>query len=179
MLEKFESEERTEALEQEREAQRVQGELERRQERDKLFLNVWKRCELILASIKHHKYGFPFLKPVDSVRDQAPNYYEIIKCPMDLGTITGKMGTTTTTTLVKTESPGDKYTHPLQFKRDMDQVWVNCALYNPPNSYVGGMGNTLKGIFEKRWGEYRLDKAISDIDKQVLYYMFLLKNVFI
>lgn len=45
------------------------------------------QCHYILNRLKNHKSSFPFLTPVDEKRDGIANYYDIIKEPMDLGTV--------------------------------------------------------------------------------------------
>ena len=34
-----------------------------------------------------NKNAFPFLRPVDPISQSCPTYYDVIKNPMDLGTI--------------------------------------------------------------------------------------------
>ena len=38
----------------------------------------------------HHKWAGPFLQPVDPVALHIPDYFDIIKNPMDFGTIQGR-----------------------------------------------------------------------------------------
>lgn len=46
-------------------------------------------CKDILNELlsKHTAYAWPFLKPVDAQALQLNDYHEIIKYPMDLGTV--------------------------------------------------------------------------------------------
>ena len=41
---------------------------------------VWGRCDAILHTLKRQANAWPFLKPVDPVAAQAPDYYDIITC---------------------------------------------------------------------------------------------------
>ena len=41
---------------------------------------VWARCDAILHALKRQANAWPFLKPVDPVAAQAPDYYDIITC---------------------------------------------------------------------------------------------------
>lgn len=45
------------------------------------------QCHFILNQLKKHKSASPFLMPVDPKRDGIPNYFDIVKQPMDLSTI--------------------------------------------------------------------------------------------
>ncbi|XP_046555113.1 BRCA2-interacting transcriptional repressor EMSY-like [Haliotis rubra] len=62
-----------------------------------------------------------FTQPVDPA--DAPDYYSIVKKPMDFGTIRKKL-----------ESGG--YKDHEEFHQDMTLVKENCAVYNPPTSRV-------------------------------------------
>ena len=44
-------------------------------------------CVQILDSLMEDENVWPFLKPVDPVADHCPSYFDVIKNPMDLGTI--------------------------------------------------------------------------------------------
>ena len=46
-----------------------------------------KKCIGILKVLKNHKHGWVFSEPVDPVKLNIPDYLEIIKKPMDLGTV--------------------------------------------------------------------------------------------
>jgi hypothetical protein len=59
-----------------------------------------------------------FNKPVDPLADGCPDYFEIIKNPMDFGTI-------------KERLDSNFYLFANQFKADVELVFYNCFLYNP------------------------------------------------
>lgn len=46
-----------------------------------------KKSYKILQLLRKHKYSGPFLEPVDPYALNIPDYFDIIKEPMDLGTI--------------------------------------------------------------------------------------------
>ncbi len=48
---------------------------------------VMKQCQQILKALMTHKYGWPFNQPVDPVLLCIPDYFDVIKHPMDLGTV--------------------------------------------------------------------------------------------
>ncbi|XP_071084680.1 BRCA2-interacting transcriptional repressor EMSY-like isoform X1 [Haliotis cracherodii] len=62
-----------------------------------------------------------FTQPVDPA--DAPDYYSIVKKPMDFGTIRKKL-------------EGGGYKDHEEFHQDMTLVKENCAVYNPPTSRV-------------------------------------------
>lgn len=46
-----------------------------------------KHCQRVVVSLLSHRYASPFAAPVDAVRLNIPDYYTVIKNPMDFGTI--------------------------------------------------------------------------------------------
>lgn len=91
-----------------------------------------------LTSKKHFSINFPFLAPVDPVALNIPNYNEIIKVPMDLGTIQTKLA-------------NNQYENGDQFERDVRLVFSNCYIFNPEGTDVNMMGHRLESVFDKKW----------------------------
>ncbi|XP_073013259.1 transcription factor GTE10-like isoform X2 [Typha latifolia] len=56
---------------------------------------LMKECENLLKRLMSHKYGWVFNSPVDVVKLNIPDYYTIIKHPMDFGTIKTKVASDT------------------------------------------------------------------------------------
>ena len=46
-----------------------------------------KQCQVLLKTLMTHKFGWPFNQPVDPIALNIPDYFDVIKHPMDLGTI--------------------------------------------------------------------------------------------
>ncbi|KAJ2425327.1 hypothetical protein GGF41_002461, partial [Coemansia sp. RSA 2531] len=84
--------------------------------------------------------AYPFLEPVDPVAMNCPDYFTIIKDPMDLTTI-------------KTRLERDEYMSPLQFESDMRLMLRNCYAYNPPGHPVHEAGRALEAMFDSKWTE--------------------------
>lgn len=91
-----------------------------------------------MTSKKHYSINFPFLQPVDPVALNIPNYFEVVKVPMDLGTI-------------QTNLANNQYENGDDFERDVRTVFANCYLFNPPGTDVNTMGHRLEQVFNKRW----------------------------
>lgn len=91
-----------------------------------------------LTSKKHYNYNFPFLSPVDTVALNIPNYNDIVKEPMDLGTIQTKLA-------------NNQYENGEEFERDVRLIFKNCYLFNPEGTEVNMMGHRLEAVFEKKW----------------------------
>lgn len=46
-----------------------------------------RKCQDLLRQLLRHEHAWPFAKPVDPLALNIPDYFDIIKHPMDLGTI--------------------------------------------------------------------------------------------
>jgi transcription initiation factor TFIID subunit 2 len=90
----------------------------------------------LLDQLVKHPDAFPFLNPVDPIRDGCPDYFTRILNPMDLSTIRSKVGTYGTTAL---------------FLRDLDLMFSNCYTYNLPHSIVHQMGKRLEASMHELW----------------------------
>lgn len=94
-------------------------------------------CKSVLNAIYRHKFGFPFLTPVDPVALNIPDYFKIITNPMDFGTIKEKLYS-------------GKYNDLSEFIHDADLVFTNACTYNHPTSDVYVMAETLQKFFKKK-----------------------------
>jgi len=85
---------------------------------------------------KRHLSG-PFCEPVDCEKYQIPDYPEIIKHPMDLGTI-------------KENILGHYYKRLNDVWADIDLVWDNCRAYNGPYHRFTIKANALAELVHAR-----------------------------
>ncbi|WVZ07233.1 hypothetical protein V8G54_020579 [Vigna mungo] len=99
---------------------------------------LMKDCEVLLKRLMTHQYGWVFNTPVDVVKLNLPDYFSIIKRPMDLGTVKSKIG-------------AGAYAGPLEFADDVRLTFSNAMTYNPPGNDVHLMADTLSKFFELRW----------------------------
>ncbi|KAI5169720.1 hypothetical protein PAEPH01_0941 [Pancytospora epiphaga] len=86
-----------------------------------------KRLSNILEDLKKSENAVIFLKKVS--KKEAPNYYDIIKHPMDLGTMTRKLLS---------------YKNISEFKADLDLIWNNCIEYNTEEYFIRCAENMRK-----------------------------------
>lgn len=99
-----------------------------------------KSCNEILKELfskRHSGYAWPFYKPVDADLLGLHDYHDIIKKPMDLGTVKRKMD-------------GRGYKSAPEFAADVRLIFTNCYKYNPPDHDVVAMGRKLQDVFEMR-----------------------------
>ncbi|ELW72633.1 Bromodomain testis-specific protein [Tupaia chinensis] len=93
-----------------------------------------RHCNEILKEMlakKHLSYAWPFYNPVDVNALGLHNYYDIVKNPMDLGTIKRKMD-------------NQEYKDAYEFAADVRLMFMNCYKYNPPDHEVVSMARMLQ-----------------------------------
>ncbi|KAK3689874.1 hypothetical protein B0T22DRAFT_181281 [Podospora appendiculata] len=97
---------------------------------------LYEAVEKVLSELKAHtEYSTPFLNRVNK-RD-APDYYNFIKQPMDLGTMTKKL-------------KGLQYKSKADFVTDLNLIWDNCLKYNQDMGHpLRRMANGMRKEAEK------------------------------
>uniref|UniRef100_A0A2L2YDA5 Bromodomain-containing protein 2 n=1 Tax=Parasteatoda tepidariorum TaxID=114398 RepID=A0A2L2YDA5_PARTP len=111
-----------------------------------------KYCNVVLKELfakKHGGYAWPFYKPVDAKLLDLPDYHEVIKHPMDLGTIKKKLD-------------NHEYKSPDEFAGDVRLIFTNCYKYNPPDHEVVAMARKLQDVFEMKYAKMPDDAALND-----------------
>ena len=102
-----------------------------------------KYCNQLLKELfskRHLEYAWPFYKPVDVKGLGLVDYFEIIREPMDMGSVRAKL-------------EGREYSSPGEFAADMRLIFTNCYKYNAPDSDVVFMAKKLEEAFEIRFAK--------------------------
>ncbi|XP_071803239.1 histone acetyltransferase KAT2A-like [Asterias amurensis] len=100
---------------------------------------VYQLFKTVLTATKNHTSAWPFLKPVEAL--EAPDYYDHIKYPMDLKTMTERL-------------KNKYYCSKKLFIADMQRIFSNCRAYNAADTeYVKG-ANTLERFFFNKIREF-------------------------
>ncbi len=110
---------------------------------------IFKECLALLKRLKEEEIAIPFLDPVDADALGIPDYYTVIKHPMDLNTIHTKL-------CLK------KYRTVYDFANDVRLIWKNCFTYNQEGSDVHNYAKTLSNMFDQEFQKIEASVA-SDI----------------
>ncbi|XP_035228460.1 bromodomain-containing protein 3-like, partial [Stegodyphus dumicola] len=113
-----------------------------------------KYCNTVLKELfakKHAGYAWPFYKPVDAQLLDLPDYHEVIKHPMDLGTVKRKMD-------------NHEYKVPEEFAGDVRLIFTNCYKYNPPDHEVVAMARKLQDVFEMKYAKMPDEPPSNDLN---------------
>ncbi|XP_025785127.1 transcription intermediary factor 1-alpha [Puma concolor] len=94
-----------------------------------------RKCERLLLFLYCHEMSLAFQDPVPLT---VPDYYRIIKNPMDLSTIKKRL-----------QEDYSMYTKPEDFVADFRLIFQNCAEFNEPDSEVANAGIKLESYFEE------------------------------
>uniref|UniRef100_A0AAY3ZYJ5 Uncharacterized protein n=1 Tax=Denticeps clupeoides TaxID=299321 RepID=A0AAY3ZYJ5_9TELE len=103
-----------------------------------------------MLSKKHYAYAWPFHRPVDAPALGLHDYHDIIKHPMDLGTVKAKL-------------ESGQYGGAQEFADDIRLMFSNCYKYNPPDHDVVAMGRKLQDVFEMRFAKMPDDPQTTPI----------------
>ncbi|KAK5120187.1 hypothetical protein LTR85_006393 [Meristemomyces frigidus] len=89
-----------------------------------------------VKNVKKTKNSAAFLRPVDPVAHNIPSYPEIIKHPMDLGTLDAKL-------------KENKYATVQDFVNDFDLIIFNCRTFNGEQHPVTGFAMSMEAYFKR------------------------------
>ncbi|KAF5374962.1 hypothetical protein D9758_000502 [Tetrapyrgos nigripes] len=113
-----------------------------------------KKCRDVLKTLQKAPEAYIFLRPVDPKLDGCPTYYEEIKNPMDLGTMSGKLNSS-------------QYTTMEDFRRDVELIFSNCRQFNPPGTAPVLCADALEKFFRKEWSKV-IERKLSWVEKRGL-----------
>uniref|UniRef100_A0A4W3K9F6 Bromodomain PHD finger transcription factor n=1 Tax=Callorhinchus milii TaxID=7868 RepID=A0A4W3K9F6_CALMI len=97
----------------------------------------------VLRSLQAHKMAWPFLEPVDP--NDAPDYYGIIKEPMDLATMEERV-------------QRRFYKKLTDFVGDMTKIFDNCRYYNPSDSPFYQCAEVLESFFVQKLKTFKANR---------------------
>ncbi|XP_062936383.1 nucleosome-remodeling factor subunit BPTF isoform X5 [Cynocephalus volans] len=98
----------------------------------------------VLRSLQAHKMAWPFLEPVDP--NDAPDYYGVIKEPMDLATMEERV-------------QRRHYEKLTEFVADMTKIFDNCRYYNPSDSPFYQCAEVLESFFVQKLKGFKASRS--------------------
>lgn len=81
----------------------------------------------------------PFKNPVNPETDNVPNYFDVVKRPMDLNTI-------------KTKITSGMYASGAEFEADVRLIFQNCYEYWTQNDGIWAVCESFEKYFNEQWG---------------------------
>jgi E1A/CREB-binding protein len=111
------------------------------------------KCLDLMKVLQSHHHGWVFNSPVDPVELGLPDYFEVVKKPMDLGTIKKKLENGCY------HSIGD-------FESHVNLTFDNAMLYNPEGSVVYNMAKEMKDKFAIDYAQLIKQLNIEEEEKR-------------
>ncbi|XP_029992182.1 bromodomain-containing protein 4-like isoform X3 [Sphaeramia orbicularis] len=90
--------------------------------------------KVVLKTLWKHHFAWPFQAPVDAIKLNLPDYYKIIKNPMDMGTI-------------KKRLENNYYWNAQECIHDFNTMFTNCYIYNKSGDDIVLMAEALEKLF--------------------------------
>ncbi|XP_008327842.1 bromodomain-containing protein 4 [Cynoglossus semilaevis] len=94
----------------------------------------------VVKALWKHQFAWPFHAPVDAIKLNLPDYYSIIKNPMDMGTI-------------KKRLENSYYWNAQECIQDFNTMFTNCYIYNKPGDDIVLMAEALEKVFLQKVSE--------------------------
>lgn len=115
---------------------------------------VHKQCLTSVRQLMSHQWGFPFTAPVDAEALGLPTYHDVIKNPMDLGTIK------------KFIEDGGKYLVSEDVDVDVRLTFANAMTFNKEGTDVHTMAKGLLAEWDTKW--VAIQQRIVDVEACLL-----------
>ncbi|KAF9654000.1 Bromodomain-containing protein [Thelephora ganbajun] len=97
--------------------------------------------ERLLSDLQQHPLSWAFLQPVNA--EEVPDYYEVIKDPMDFSTMEHKLET-------------NQYPNLDAFVDDAQLVFDNCRIYNPDGSIYARNATKMEKFMKEQLASYHV-----------------------
>jgi len=124
---------------------------------------AFKACESIFDFLQYHAKAGPFLHPVDAVALNVPQYFDIVKNPMDISTLGENLRSGLYSIIPPNEcfhqSPSGRMLNG-PFRRDVELIFDNAMLFNPPGDWIHQAAASLKKAVLKK-----IDQATNQAEQ--------------
>ncbi|XP_063155942.1 bromodomain testis-specific protein [Candoia aspera] len=107
---------------------------------------------VVMKAMWRHNFSWPFHQPVDAAGLKLPDYYTIVKKPMDLTTIQKRL-------------EHKYYTCAAECIENFKTMFANCYLYNKPGDDIVFMAQELEKVFLQKVAHMPPDEKIVMINK--------------
>uniref|UniRef100_A0A8C0EM31 Bromodomain testis-specific protein n=1 Tax=Bubo bubo TaxID=30461 RepID=A0A8C0EM31_BUBBB len=107
---------------------------------------------VVMKAMWRHNFSWPFHEPVDAAALNLPDYYSIIKKPMDLSTI-------------KKRLEHNYYTKAAECIEDFKTMFLNCYIYNKPSDDIVFMAQELEKVFMQKIAQMPPEERLVILNK--------------
>ncbi|XP_010290490.1 PREDICTED: bromodomain testis-specific protein-like [Phaethon lepturus] len=107
---------------------------------------------VVMKAMWRHNFSWPFHQPVDAAALNLPDYYSIIKKPMDLTTI-------------KKRLEHNYYKKAAECIEDFKTMFLNCYIYNKPGDDIVFMAQELEKVFIQKISQMPPEERLVILNK--------------
>ncbi|KAL3699876.1 hypothetical protein R1sor_017898 [Riccia sorocarpa] len=111
--------------------------------------NGLKAALAVLKRVMQIKSAEPFNEPVDPMALGIPDYFDVIKEPMDFASIREAL------------ESGTKYNSAQEVYEDVQLIWSNCRQYNQEGDPIMDIMKTAETVFNRHWNAAGLQEYVS------------------
>ena len=115
--------------------------------------DAFKECRAIIGHLQRHSKANPFLEPVDPEALNIPNYFDVIKQPMDITTVSEKLERGDYSNIHPKEASGRTPVARMlngPFRKDVELIFDNAIAFNPPDDWIYQAAVSLRKYILKK-----------------------------
>ena len=109
-----------------------------------------------MEPVWNHQFAWPFHAPVVTIKLGIPDYFDIIKKPMDLGTIRERFD-------------NNYYVSSGEAMADFNQLFENCYIYNPENHEIFIMCKDVERFYHSKMAKLPEEDEVALHEDDLLY----------
>ncbi|CAJ1954706.1 unnamed protein product [Cylindrotheca closterium] len=109
--------------------------------------DAFRECQNIVKYLQRQSKIGPFLEPVDPVALNIPNYFSVIKNPMDVSTLSEKLENGHYSSVPPGQSSLKSPTARMlngPFRKDVELIFDNAMTFNPPDDWIHVAASAVK-----------------------------------
>ena len=112
-------------------------------------------CKNIMNKLESKTISRMFAVPVDPIKDECPNYNEIVTHPMDLSTVKSKLD-------------NGEYKLMSEWKKDVELIWSNSLSYNKTNVLMKIITTEMQEYFQQL-SRFITDDPVADWSNKLVH----------
>jgi len=108
---------------------------------------AFQECRSIVNYLQRHPKSMAFLEAVDPVALNVPTYFDVIKNPMDISTLAKRLEHGQYSNIPPTQTTGRSPVSRMlngPFRRDVELIFDNAMLFNPPDDWIHQAASAIK-----------------------------------
>jgi len=114
---------------------------------------AFQQCRSIVTYLESHPKGWPFQVPVDPIALNIPHYFDTVKHPMDVSTLSKKLESGSYSSVPPNQNVGRSPIARMlngPFRRDVELIFDNAMLFNPPDDVIHQAAAAIKKAVLKK-----------------------------